>query len=69
MTTEENNTINYLDLTITRYKERLEIDIFHKPTATSTRIHAQSNHPTEHKTAAYNDYKNDLYLKIKETNN
>jgi hypothetical protein len=55
MTTEENNTINYVDLTITRYKE-LEIDIFHKPTATSTRIQAQSNHPTEHKTAAYNDY-------------
>jgi hypothetical protein len=44
MTTEENNTINYPDITITRYTEWLEIDIFHKSTATSTTIHAQSKH-------------------------
>ena len=56
MTAEENNTINYLDLTITRYTDWLELDIFHKPTATSTTIHAQSNYLKEHKTAEYRYY-------------
>ena len=56
MIAEEKNTINYLQLTITRYTDRLELDIFHKPTATSTMIHAQFNHPKEHKTAAYRYY-------------
>ena len=44
MIAEEKNTINYLQLTITRYTDRLELDIFHKPTTTSTTIYAQSNH-------------------------
>jgi hypothetical protein len=56
MTEEENNTINCLDLTITRYTDRLELDIFHKSTATSTMIHAQFNHQKEHKAAAYRYY-------------
>lgn len=49
MSTEDNNYINYLDQTITRNTERLETDIFRKPTATSTTIHARSNHLQEQK--------------------
>lgn len=61
MTTEENNTIDYLDLTITRHTDQLELDIFHKPTVTSTPIHSQSNHPMEHKIAAYRYYTQHLH--------
>jgi hypothetical protein len=53
ITAEENNTINYLNLTIIKYADRLELGIFHKPTATSTTIYAQSNHQKEHNTEAY----------------
>jgi hypothetical protein len=53
ITTQDNNTINYLDLTIIRRINRIELDIFQKPSTTRTTIHARSNHPEEHKTAAY----------------
>jgi hypothetical protein len=53
MTTEDNKNIDRLDLTIIRKTDSLEIDIFRKPSTTSTAIHACSNHPQEHKTAAY----------------
>jgi hypothetical protein len=56
MTTEENNPLDYLDLTIMRHIDRLELDVFRKPMATSTTIHAQSSHPMEHKIAAYRYY-------------
>ena len=48
--------INFLDLTITRKTTNLEIDIFRKPTTTNTTINYLSNHPLEHKLAAYRHY-------------
>jgi hypothetical protein len=53
MTTEVNDTISYLGLTIVRKTDQIEVDIYRKPSATSATIHARSNHPTEHKTTAY----------------
>jgi hypothetical protein len=50
---EQNNTITYLDLTIHRLTQNLQLGIFHKPTQTDTTIHFNSNHPTNHKSAAY----------------
>jgi hypothetical protein len=36
----------------------MEIDIYRKPTTTDLTIHATSNHPIEHKLAAYRYYSN-----------
>jgi hypothetical protein len=52
-TPEENTTINFLDLRITRQPSSINIDIYRKPTATDTTISYTSNHPMEHKLAAY----------------
>ena len=52
-THKTNNTINFLNLQITRNTQNLEISIYRKPTTTDTTIHSTSNHPMEHKTAAY----------------
>ena len=52
-THEHNNRINFLDLTIIRHPSKIEIDIYRKPTTTDTTINYTSNHPTEHKMAAY----------------
>jgi hypothetical protein len=57
-TSEENNSINYLDLTIYKNNTNFEIGIFRKPTSTDTTIHFKSNHPPEHKLAAFNYYIN-----------
>jgi len=52
--THENNTqINFLDLCINRKTNKLEIDIYRKPTTTDITINYLSNHPIEHKLAAY----------------
>jgi hypothetical protein len=51
---ESNNTINYLDISIVRKDEKLEFNIYRKPTTTSTVIHASSCHPIEHKKMAFN---------------
>jgi hypothetical protein len=52
--TYENNTqINFLDLCIIRKTNKLETDIYRKPTTTDITINYISNHPTEHKLAAY----------------
>ena len=50
--TPEENSVSFLDL-VTRHKNQIEIDIYRKPTATDTTINFMSNHPTEHKMAAY----------------
>jgi hypothetical protein len=50
---ESNDSISFLDLLITRKPAYLEIDIFQKPTAADTTINFLSNHPLEHKLAAY----------------
>jgi len=52
-TFEHNNNISFLDLPINRHPIQIEIDIFQKPTTTDTTINYTSNHPTEHKMAAY----------------
>ena len=52
-TPEENNSVSFLDLLLTRHKNQIEIDIYRKPTATDTTINFMSNRPTEHKMAAY----------------
>jgi hypothetical protein len=48
----------FLDLLITRKPTSLELDIYCKPTATDTTINFLSNHPLEHKLAAYRFYIN-----------
>ena len=60
-TPEENSSIDFLDLTITRNHNQLQIDIYRKPTNTDTTINFQSNHPTEHKIAAYRHHINRMY--------
>jgi hypothetical protein len=50
---ETDNQVNFLDLLISRKPINLEIDIFRKPTTTNTTINFLSNHPIEHKMAAY----------------
>ena len=54
---EENNTINYLDLSIHR-KNNINLGIYRKPTYTDTTIQFSSNHPYEHKLASFNYYVN-----------
>jgi len=45
--TEQNNQINYLDITIHRQKTKVKISIYRKPTYTYTIIPFTSNHPTQ----------------------
>ena len=59
---ENKNTVNFLDLQITRDTHNLHINIYRKPTTTDTTIHYTSNHPQEHKTAAYRYYLSRLHL-------
>jgi len=51
---EENNTINYLDLFIHRNTNSNYIGIYRKPTYSYVTIQFSSNHPLEHKLAAFN---------------
>jgi len=55
-TLESNNQISFLDLLIIRKSHQLEIDMYRKPTTTDTTINYLSNHPMEHKLAAYRYY-------------
>jgi hypothetical protein len=48
---EENNQINFLDITINRTHTEWRIAIYRKPTFTNTVIPYTSNHPTQHKYA------------------
>ena len=50
-----------LDLTITRNQNKLEIDIYGKPTTTDTTINFLSNHPIEHRMAAYRYYRDRMH--------
>jgi len=52
----EQDSIDYLDLTISRKHKILEVDIYKKPTTTDTTINFMSNHPIEQKMAAYRFY-------------
>ena len=60
MSTEVNNTINYLDILIRRHSKGITIGLYRKPTETSTVIHLTSNHPHEHKISAFLHYINRL---------
>jgi len=56
MSTEENNTINYLDITVHRNNNNIDISIYRKPTGTDTTIQFSTNHSNEHKIAAFRYY-------------
>ena len=58
MCTKESNTINYLDITIHRSNNNMDISIYRKTTCTDTTIQFSSNHPHEHKIAAFRYYIN-----------
>ena len=53
---EQNNSINFLDLTISKVNSRLSFSIFRKPTYTDMVIHNTSMHPYTHKLAAFRSY-------------
>ncbi|KAK5650241.1 hypothetical protein RI129_001270 [Pyrocoelia pectoralis] len=52
--TENNNSINFLDLTITRNTNNIEYDIYRKPTTTDVIIPFHSFHAPQIKSAAFN---------------
>jgi len=54
MSSEENNLTNYLDLSIHRNNNNIDIEIHRKPTCTGTTIHFSSKYPYEHKLAPFN---------------
>ena len=56
MSTEENDTINYLYISIHRNNNSTDISIYRKPTSTDTTIQLSSNHPYEHKIVAFRYY-------------
>jgi hypothetical protein len=58
MTTEVNNTMNYLDILIRRNIINITIELYRKPTETGRVIHFKSNHPHEHKIAVFLYYIN-----------
>jgi len=47
--TEQDDKINYLDITIHRKRTHINISIFRKPTHTDTLIPYISNHTVQHK--------------------
>jgi hypothetical protein len=53
MSTQANNTINYLDTLIHRVNNDITIELCRKPTETGTFIHFNSNHPLEHRISAF----------------
>lgn len=57
---EVDNSINFLDLTITREHCRHNFQIYRKPTHTDVVIPAASCHPWQHKLAAFHSYINRL---------
>jgi hypothetical protein len=52
-THETNDKIRFVDLSVTRKPTSLKLDIYRKPTAIDTNINFFSNHPLQHKLAAY----------------
>lgn len=51
---EKDSKINFLDLTLEHIHNKIEFDIYRKPTFTDITIPSSSNHPIPHKLAAYN---------------
>jgi len=56
LSTEKNTRINFLDLNIIRTPHRIDLVIYRKEISTDTPIHNTSNHPYEHRMAAYGFY-------------
>jgi len=60
LTTENNKCISFLDFSIQRKPDKIELGIYRKETNTDITIHNNSNHSQEHKKAAYRFYINRL---------
>jgi hypothetical protein len=58
---EQNNKLNFLDLTITKVANKLTYEIFRKPTTSDTIIPKDSCHPLEHKLAAVRYFANRIH--------
>jgi hypothetical protein len=58
ITEEENKSINYFDLSIHRNINNIDLSIYRKPKHSDIPTHFSSNHPHEHKLAAFNYYIN-----------
>jgi hypothetical protein len=58
---EENNKLNFLDLTVYRKHNKLDYTIYRKPTVTYVLIHNSSCHPKEHKLASINYLTNRIH--------
>ena len=54
---ERNSSINILDLSSTNFEHRHKFSIYRKPTTTVTLIHNSSNHPIQHKLAAFRTFR------------
>lgn len=63
---EINNKLCYLDIEIYRKTNKVTTSVHRKPTTTSHTLHIKSNHPEQHKRAAFNCYVNRA-LKIPNT--
>ena len=53
---EDNNSINFFDLTVTKTQNKLSFSIFHKLIYTNMVIHNSSLHPHSHKLASFRCY-------------
>ena len=62
MSTEEHNVTNYLDLSINRNTNNMELFIYRKPMYIDITIHFSSNHTYGHKFAPFNYYINRMLI-------
>jgi len=60
LTVENKVCVIFLDLNIQRKPDRIELGVYRKETNTDITIHNNSNHPLEHRNAAYRFYINSL---------
>lgn len=58
ITEEDNNSLNYLDLSIRRNINNIDLSIYRKLTHSDVTTQFSSSHPHEHKMAAFNYYMN-----------
>jgi hypothetical protein len=69
MEQQTQNKINYIDLTIDKNQNKLNFEIYRKPTTTDLILHSTSCHPYEHKKSAINYLYNQMNTyKITEEN-
>jgi hypothetical protein len=64
MSTEEHSVINYLDLSINRNANNMDLCFYSKPTYIDITINFSSNHPYGHKLTAFNYYINRILMPI-----